>query len=78
MREAIYSIRYSEGLKSKVKTLIAQITQLEHGLEWKMLFYGCFKRGKVNSVHFKYFIEILEEEWTKRQEVLVIREMEYD
>lgn len=55
-----------------------QITQLEHGLTWTTLFSGCFRKNKVNGVRFSYIIEILQEEWTGRQEILVIREAKWD
>jgi len=76
MREAVYSIRHCPTFKSKVRTLLMQITRLEKGLVWRGLYCGRINRGGVfdsGNFHFAYFLEINEEEWTGRQEVLVIR-----
>jgi hypothetical protein len=78
VREAIYSIRHCSSLWSKIKTLSARLTRLEHGLTWKILYSGCLvslDQAKTRiGLTERYELEILEEEWTGRQEILIIRE----
>jgi len=42
------------------------------------MYAGIFMINKVEGVRFIYHLEILEEEWTKRQEILIIREIKWD
>jgi len=77
VRETVYSIRHCPTFKSKVRTLLMQITRLEKGLVWHGLYCGPINHGgflDTGDFHFEYVLEINEEEWTGRQEVLVIRE----
>ena len=78
VRVAIYSIRHCPNFRSKVKTLLARISLLEHGLSWKILYSGTLRQldqAKIVATLKEFYeLEVLEEEWTGRQEILIIRE----
>lgn len=88
----MFHIYHYPSLKSRIKGVIAK--PFEKGLVWKEVFSGpvelyiskdvkfVVKWAEVckacTSIKFRYELEVLEEEWTGRPQIIIIRETIYD
>ena len=71
MREAVYSRYDYPNWKSRLKTYFLKVTTLIHGEVWKKICH--IQIGEDET--WRYTIEIMEAEWCKVREIIILREL---